>query len=810
MDASSGEPLPFANIYLEGTQTGVSSDLDGKYTLEARAPEASIVTCALVGYESQSFMIVPGAFSEIDFRLRESTEVLSAAVVKPDDSYVRSILRKVDAMRDTHNPELRKQYTCDLYTKMELDLCNADAQLRGRFFDRNFGFVMDYMDTSVVSGLPFLPVMISETSAKRYHTRGPDLDKEVIEGSRVSGLDEENAVSQFTGSLHFKTNFYNRFINAFNVDIPSPISGSGTLYYNYYLIDSLILDGRKSYKIRFHPRKSISSPAFDGEMTVDAEEYALRDIHVRLGKDANVNWVRDLVIDVTNARGDSLWFYKEDRMYVDFAVIPKDSTRLMSFIGRRQVNYSSPSYTVPTRKELALEGENVMVRKDAGRKDEAYWDSVRPYELSEREKGIYKMVEDVKRVPIYNDIYTIATTFIKGYYNVTPWFGIGPYYQLLSFNSLEGFRTQFGGRTTSTFSDKVRLTGYVAYGFKDREFKGLGMAEIMLGNQPTRKIVLSAKKDILQLGRSHNMFAESNILSSVLTKNGGFNKRSPVSEFVLSYEHEWRPGLTTTTGLEFQRVFANHLVPLRKPDGTPVTSVGANQLRFKARFSWDETVTRGAFDKYYVYTKYPVVTLDLAGSVKGIGHYDYTFLRAGINVDYTIRTAPAGRGRLLLDAGHIFGNVPYPMLKLHEGNNTYFLDRRAFACMDYYEFASDTWATLMYEHYFGGFFLGKVPLLKKLNLREFATIKAAYGTIAEHNNGIPGNPEMREATLLFPDGLGTLNKPYVEMGVGIGNILRLFRIDAFWRMTHRYREINGERMRVPHTFAVNFGVYLDF
>ena len=810
VEKGTGEGIPFCGVYFQGTTIGITSDLDGYFTIETRDTSARVLTAQMIGYDTRTFEVTPGTFAEVTFELPLIIDKLDAAVVRPDNTYMRWILSQIDAHRHIHNPEKRKEYQCDLYSKIELDLTNAEDQIRSKVFRKNFGFVFEYMDTSVVSGQPYLPVMISETRAHRYHTRGPDLDKEVIEASRVSGLNDENAVSQFTGSLHLRANFYNSFINAFNVDIPSPLAAGGEFYYNYYLIDSLQVDGRKTWKIRFHPKKANPAPTFDGEMSIDAEDFALREMHTRLDKKSNVNWIRDLVIDVENQRvGDSAWFYKEDRLYVDFSVTQSDSSKMMSFIGRRQIDYSNPEFSRPSRKELEAMGESVMVRKDAGTKDEEYWDSVRPYELSDREKGIYQMVEQVKSVPLYNNIATVITTFIKGYYNFDK-IGIGPYYKLASFNAVEGFRPQFGVRTTSEFSKFMRLGGYVAYGTKDHDFKGGATAEFMFSNQPTEKLTLEAKRDYEQLGKSRGSLSESNILSSVLTKSGGGHLRSFVNEFSATYEKEFSPGVNNSFGVEFKRIFGNDMVPLVKPDGTVITSVGANQLRYHLRLSWDETVTRGAFDKYYVHTKYPIIDLDLVGSQKGIGHYDYTFLRAEGSLQWRVPAAPLGHGKLYVNAGHIFGNVPYPMLKLHEGNDTYFLDRSAYACMDFFEFASDTWATLSYEHNFGGFFLGAIPLLKRMQLREVATVKVAYGTISEHNNGILGNPDMREATLLFPAGMTSLNKPYVEVGAGVSNILRVIRVDAFWRLTHRTRIINGAEQKVPHRFSVNVGVELAF
>jgi len=808
-DADTGEGLPFCAVFFEGTTIGVSTDMDGYYTLETRDPKALVLTAQLIGYDAQAFSIVPHSFSEVNFRLHLTDNRLTAAVVKPDNRYMRSILKKIDLNRRRHNPEDREAYQCDLYTKLELDLTNAEEQIRSKTFRKHFGFVFDYMDTSVVSGQPYLPIMISETVARRYHTKSPALDKEVIEANRISGLNEENAVSQFTGSLHLKANFYDAFINAFNVEIPSPISSSGQLYYNYFLIDSLQIEGRKTYMIRYHPRNSVSSPTFDGEMFIDAEDYGLRTIHAKLKKGSNVNWIRDLVIDVENQRvGDTAWFYKDSHLYVDFSVTMRDSSKMLSFLGNRTIHYANPEFSVPDRQTLADQGQNVMIVKDAGRRDSTYWAQARPYDLSAREQGIYDMVDQIKNVPLYNSLVSIVTTFVKGYYNVGK-YGFGPYSQMVSFNDLEGFRPQLGVRTTSEFSKWLRLTGIVAYGTKDGDFKGTGIAEIVFNNQPTRKITAKIKRDYVQLGKSRNSFSESSILSSLFTKSG-FNKRSYVNEYSLFYEHEFNAGFVNSFGVEFTRIFHNEMVPLLRQDGTVVNSVGANQLHYTARFSWDETTTRGVFDKYYVHTKYPILTFDISGSVKAFDRYDYTFLRTEMSVQYRIPTPPAGFGRLRFNAGHIFGNVPYPMLKLHEGNSTYFLDKSAFNCMDYYEFASDTWATLMYEHNFGGFFLGKIPLLKRLQWRETATFKMAYGTISDHNNGILGNPNMQEATLLFPAGMTDLKKPYVELGVGVSNILRIFRVDFFWRMTHRYHEVDGEMVPVPHLFALNLGLEIAF
>ena len=806
-DASTGEGIPFAGIYFKNSTVGVSADIDGYFFLETR-DTLSLLSASILGYEEEVRKVTRHGFNEVNFSLKPIHSELNAAVVKPDDRYIRSILRKIEESKFRNNPEKRPMYNCDVYTKMELDVTNPESPMISKFLPKDFNFVYDYMDTSVVSGMPFLPVLISETTSKYYHRKDPPSNREIIKATRISGVDKNPVLAQFTGNMYVKTNFYDNYINIFQVEIPSPLSSSGTTYYNYYLVDSLNIEGRKTYKIRFHPSKWVSSPTFDGEMSIDAEEYALRDIHVRLKKGSNVNWVRDLTIDVENCRlEDSTWFYKQDKMYVDFSPTMRDSSKIVTFLGNRQIDYSNPDFVTSYKEDKDDISAQVQAGKDVINNDEGYWQSVRPFPLSEKEKGIYNMVDSIKNVPLYKDVYALADMVVNGFLN-TKYVGFGPYSSLFSFNELEGGRAQLGIRTTKKLSRKFRLMGYAAYGFKDKTLKGGGTFEYMFNNQPTNKLVVSYKHDVMQLGKGPTIYGSGSLMSSILAKANS-QKMSMVNDYALSWQKEWSQNFNMIIALESRRIFSNIFVPMVSPEGKIFNSVGYNQAHMQLRFSKDEIVTRGTFEKHYMYSKYPVVTLDFIGSTKGIGKNEYSYFRPELSIHYTLPIPPIGLSKFDLNTGTIVGEVPYPMLKIHEGNGTYTFSRNSFACMDYYEFASDLWTTLFWEHNFKGFFLGKIPLLRRLQWREVASLRAAYGTIRKQNNGIVGS-EDASAVMLFPEKMGKLNRPYVEMGVGITNIFRFLRIDAFWRMTHRYEVKDG--VKVPHDnrFVLNFGLEFRF
>ena len=822
-DAETGEPIPFANVFFEGTTIGVSTDMDGNYHIDTRSQTGTQLKFSSIGYQEKVYTIKVNAFNQVDMQLQPSDINLNSIVVKPDDSYVRSLLKKIQERRRLNDPEEYDKFSCKTYTKMELDLTNLNrTSWKNKKMQKNFGFVFNYMDTSAISGKAFLPVMIAESDAEFYHSKNPEIDREVLKASRISGLEDDYSWSQFTGQMHAKVNFYDNYINLFNITFASPLSGHGTMFYNYFIIDSSKVDGRKLYKIRFHPKMK-SAAVLDGEIMVDAETMGLKEAHASMPKGVNVNWIRDLVLDAEYERiphnGDTLWFHKQHNIYADFSISTSDSTRIMSFLGRRQINYGKPDFTSDFPEEVKSSRSEVIYSADIMNNDPAYWEAARPHKLSQRELGIYNMVDSIKQAPLYKDIYTIIETITTGYFE-TKYIGFGPCFKLFSFNNMEGGRFQLGVRTNKNFSKKVRFMVYGAYGTKDHEWKGGGTVELIFNKQPTRMLTFAYKRDVVQIGAAENIFAEGNFFGSIFSR-GSNQKLNYYNEANIIYDHEFLDGVDGKFSLNAKRISDSEYVPMIKPDGTPVSAFYSPSAKMVWRFSWDETVQRGHFQKRYLYSSYPILTLSLSYSPKNILRSDYSYFRAEGGIKYSFKLSPLGESTANISFGKIFGKVPFPLLKVHEGNGTFFYNNQAFSCMDYYEFASDTWVQMRYSHNFMGFFLGKIPLLKRLKLREVFSLNVAYGSLSQKNNGIMlseqmpwenPTPEMMEyygkmeAPLLFPYGMSSLKTPFVEVGLGVTNILKILRVDCFWRLTHRTRP-DGSK---PTNFTVNVGFDFRF
>jgi hypothetical protein len=200
------------------------------------------------------------------------------------------------------------------------------------------------------------------------------------------------------------------------------------------------------------------------------------------------------------------------------------------------------------------------------------------------------------------------------------------------------------------------------------------------------------------------------------------------------------------------------------------------------------------FTRLSLGTKFPVLQVNYAKSLRNAfkGEYDYTKLV--LNVSDRIRITPIlGYTDYVLEGGKIWGQVAYPIMELHGGNETYIYDYMAFNMMKYYEFASDQFVSAAVFHHFEGLFLNKIPLLRKLKWREVVTAKAVWGSVEDKNR----------KTLLFPSTLRSLEKePYVEASAGIENIFKVFRVDAFWRL-------NYQLPRAIDNFGFKFGFQLN-
>jgi hypothetical protein len=339
------------------------------------------------------------------------------------------------------------------------------------------------------------------------------------------------------------------------------------------------------------------------------------------------------------------------------------------------------------------------------------------------------------------------------------------------------------------------INAHIAYGETDNRFKYGGGFIYMLNKNPRTAVEVQYKYDIQQLGQSPNALTEDNIFTSILRRNPNY-KLTMVEDFSTSFEKEWFQGFSNKLTFNYKSIEPTEYIPFYKSNAVDTTffnDVTTSEATLNIRYAKNEKYLRGEFEKINLGTDDPVLNFYFTAGFKNVFGSNYEYYKLNVSLAHKVPISHFGYFKYIIDAGQLFGTVPYPLLKLHEGNETYAFDRYAFNMMNYYEFASDRYVSLYVEHHFQGFFLNKIPLMRKLKWREVVSAKGLIGDLSDRHQSI----------MDFPVGLYLLNQPYWEASVGIENILKIFRIDAMWRLSyldHDNIEDFGLRVLVQFVF----------
>lgn len=786
-DASTNEPLPFVNISFLNSKIGTTSNFEGEYSIETYYPTDSLLA-SFVGYKTFKTKIKKDQVQEIDIYLEPSSVALKEVIITYKGNPADEILERIIQNKEANNRKKYDYYEYEVYNKLEFDINNIGDELKNKRIFKKIDFIFDNVDTT--SEKDYLPVMLVESLSDYYYRREPRDKKETVKATKVSGISNES-IAQFTGDMYQNVNVYDNYIEVFGKAFVSPVSDFGKRFYKYYLIDSAMVDGSFCYKLEFKAKHK-QEPTFYGEMWVNDTTYAIKSIEAGISEGVNINFIHGFWVKQEFKKIDGkYWMLSKDQLVVDFNITKKT----MGMYGRKTTTYKNIKVNFPRDDEYYSGVEDVVVDENANQKDEEFWEKHRHDTLQTNEKEIYQMVDSLKQVPIFRTFVDLVKMAATGYYE---WgnFEIGPYYTFYSYNDVEGHRFRFGGRTSNNFSKTIEFSGHGAYGVKDEEYKyGVG-TRIKISRKPRRLLSVSHKKDVEQLGRSTNAFSEDNILSSFLRRSSN-NKLTMVEEYKSGIENDWFQGLTSKL-IAQKRIMSplgvlNYQKLNQLNDTIALSNIKTSEVSFYTRFAFREKFIAGEFDRVSLGSKYPTIEGQLTLGIKGALESKYEYQKLEIILKDKIILGTIGYTYWRLEGGKIWGTLPYPLLVLHQGNETYFYDYLSFNLMNYFEFASDEYASVSVYHHFDGYFFNKMPLFRKLKWREVITGRAVIGNLdAKHNQA-----------MLIPNTTFSLNKPYIELSAGIENILKVFRVDALWRLTHLDKP-NVANYGIRGSLSINF------
>ena len=795
------EPIAFANVIFKNSKEGVITDENGNFYFESKENYSTLVV-SYVGFDKKEIALKPGLNTGLKIQLKSGTELKEVVIYTGKTSKKNNpaldILRKIWERRRKNGLKMFKQYEYDKYEKVEFDLNTIDSAFMNSKVFKGMEFIFNQIDTSNISGKTYLPIFINETLSEVYGDNEAKKTKEITKANKNSGFGSGDGVNTFIKDLYAEFDIYDNYLKFFDKDFVSPLSRTGINVYNYVLNDSMFIDNKWCYNIVYYPRRK-NELTFKGDFWVNDTTFAIKKINLEASKSANINWVKEIYIEQEyEVMNDSVFLLKRDYMMSDFSFSKKEESK--GVYGKRTTLAKNHKFDVKKDDKFYKEEVNFYDNAVFNKPDE-YWEENRFEALNKNEAGIYKMLDTLKEVPRFKRIYNLASILGSGYIEIPKWkMDYGPIFSTFGFNDVEGQRIRAGGRTYFGSNDTWRIQGYTAYGFKDNQFK-YGISGRWMVN-PNKRIILSVgnRRDVEQMGVSlttSNDVLGRSFASSALFASGVNNQLTSVNLTTLGFEIEPIKNFTFQTNFTYRTLKSassefslDYYTDLTQ---TVIKSdVKQSEINLVAEYTPNRKTVGYGVDRMDVDFNYARFFVSYSNGIKGVLNSDFNYQK--LQLYYRQPALIGGFGRLFttFETGKIFGEVPLGLMGIIPGNQSWFVIENTYNLLNYYDFVADEYASLHFEHHFNGRLFSRVPLLRKLNLREIIGIKGVYGRVSDENR------------LLNASGL-TYTAPediYWEYHAGVGNIFKVLRVDFAWR---------GSYLEMPDArkFAIraSFGFY---
>ena len=520
-------------------------------------------------------------------------------------------------------------------------------------------------------------------------------------------------------------NFYANSVSLMGHAFLSPLASGGNLYYRYYL---------EGDTIHFRTRNAFYA-TFNGSMIIDTTTFALRSISAYVPAEVAVNYVNTLHVSQT-LNPDGSIADEHISVLLDFAIKSEQAgtvfPTLLLNTSLSNVTSQPSRPSSPSSSSLALSTDSAFAELDS--------------------------------LPIICTAKWFATIATTGYIPTGTPVDIGHIEEILQVNKHEGVHFGLPFRTNEKFSEVVSLEASVGYGIKDRSTKGMGRISL---NLPAER------RNILQLEYNDRyVWSEVDDFDRLMRENsmgwGNFDFTA------YAFEALHRDSLCVNTAMRQRQIQAHwfadwtqHLETHAYVRAGWQDGYAYQSLSTIFRLSWGEKKYDGFFMRRYAYSnRYPVLYWGFetghwkANSQKPMANGQlYAHLRLMLT-----QHANLGMGGTLnyaFQAGAIFGQVPTTMLWQANANQGYAYDPYRYTFLHGGEFLADKYVALQTEWNGMGILFNLIPGVRWLHLRELVEAKVVYGY----------------------NGQAKQHNTYTEVGVGIGNILRVCDLYSVWSFT---------------------------
>ena len=384
---ANGYAIPYASVAYKGHQVAVSSDVEGRFTIERH--NGWVLTISSLGFKSQ-VVKVDNDTKNLEIKLKEDSHKLDEVVVKSrrgkysrKDNPAVELMRRVIAAKKKTDLQNHDYYQYDKYQKLTMAVNDIKPeQLENGFFKKR-QYLIDQVEVSPYNNKLTLPLSVDETVTQHLYRKNPHKERDIIKGQQSTGigniLQTGDVINTTLKELFTDVDIYDDHIRLLQYPFPSPIGRTAISFYHFYIEDTVYVDRDLCYHLQFIPANS-QDFGFRGELYVLADS----SLHVKrcnlfMPHNSDVNWVDNMKIEQEYTKLDNgEWVLTKDDMVAELSI----TNYLSKLLVVRNTRLSD--YQFAEISHQLLRGK-ALVKHDAEamNRDESFWKDYRSMDLTE-------------------------------------------------------------------------------------------------------------------------------------------------------------------------------------------------------------------------------------------------------------------------------------------------------------------------------------------------------------------------------------------------------------------------------------------
>ena len=804
VDFTDGGPIPYASAMYRGNKSAVSSDGQGRFSIERH--NGWKLTVSSVGYVPQVININSKTPAHLVVRLKPDTRQLQEVTVKSKRSskYSRKnnpaveLMKKVIAAKKRTNLKNHDFYQYNNYQKIMFGLNDLTApDIEAKTFKKH-PWLLDQIEVCQYNNKLVLPLSVDETLTQKLYRKDPHSEKDIIKGQNSTGVNElfqtGDILNTVLKDVFTDIDIYDDQVRLFQFPFTSPIGRDAIQFYRFYITDTIMVGDDRCIHLDFTPNNQ-QDMGFRGQIYVlDDSSYQVKRCELTIPKTSEVNWVENMQCLQEFTKLDSgEWVLTTDDMFVEL-MAAKFLSKFIVVRTTRRTDYSFDEIAKPL-----LRGKKPVLKDAyAEMRDDNFWNEYRQVDLTKSESSMDSFIKHIEELKGFKyaifGLKALIENFVEtGDKDHPSKVDIGPVNTIISQNFYDKWRLRASAQTTANLHPHIFLKGYVARGMESHQNYYSGEVTYTFNKPgylprefPKQAITFQSMRDVALPSDKFIQTDKDNMFTSFkVTK---IDKMFLYNRQALNFDYEQEWGFKVFAEAKTERVSPIGEIALeRLSDHTQLDHIRYTEATIGLRYAPGETFINTKQHRWPINLDAPVFRLQHTMGMKGVlgGQYNYNFTEGEI---YKRVWMPMNWGKLdmRLKFGAQWNQVPYPLLIMPVANLGYILEDQTFNLINNMEFLNDRYASLMLDWDLNGKIFNRIPLLKRLKWREWLSLKCLWGNLTDKNNPFLAQNQGSDVLMLFPEGCHIMDpkRPYWEASFGIHNILKLVHVEYVRRFSY--------------------------